>query len=358
MRAFALIERGKVGIIDIEKPKIKTEYNAILRPIAMSICTSDVNTVYGTGSKKPDNLVLGHECVAVVDEVGSGVKDFKKGDIVAVPAMTPDWRNIEIQEGNFLHAGKPFSANALGRSIQGEFAEYFLIEDADATIAKLPEGVSIDDALMCVDMVTTGFSGAEEADIRFGDTVVVLGIGAVGLMAIQGAFLSGAGKIIAVGSRKVSVKLALKYGADFIFDYKADNITQKVLELTGGKGADVVIVCGGNDETFSSAIDMVRYGIGKVVNLKHFSGDGSIEIPKFSGGRGMGGKTVKMELGKGGRARMERLMSMVKYKKISPRDLITHTFYGFEKLIPALEMMRKKEDDLIKIKVVPEWFCQ
>ena len=225
--------------------------------------------------------------------------------------------------------------------------------DADLNLAILPEGVSLGNGLMCTDMATTGFTGAET--VNFGDTVVVLGIGGVGLMAICGAALRGAGKIIAVGSRGVSIPLAYEYGASEVISYKDNNVTEYVLKATKGKGADVVIIAGGNDKSFSDAIDMVRYGVGKVVNLKLFTGDGSMEIPKFSSGRGMSGKTVYMELGKGGRVRMERLLSMVKHKRFTPERLITHTFEGFENVEQALELMRDKGNTVIKTMILTGW---
>ena len=316
MEAFALVERNRAEIINAQRPVLKSEYNAILTPMAISVCTSDVNTVYGSGSKKPDNLILGHEAVARVVKVGENVRDFREGDIVAVPSMTPNFHDKDIQDGNLLHAGANFSANTLGRSTPGVFAREFEVADANLNLALLPDGVSLGSALMCTDMATTGFTGAER--VNFGDTVVVLGIGGVGLMAICGAALRGAGRIIAVGSRGVSIPLAYDYGASEVISYKDHNIVEYVLKATNGKGADVVIIAGGNDRTFSDAIDMVRYGVGKVVNLKLFTGDGSMEIPKFSSGRGMSGKSIYMELGKGGRVRMERLLSMVKYKRFEP----------------------------------------
>ena len=316
MEAFVLIRRNEADIIDLPNPILSGPYNAILTPIAISVCTSDVNTVYGSGSKKPDNLILGHEAVARVLKVGENVRDFKVGDIVVIPSMTPNFHDKDIQDGNFLHAGANFSANTLGRSTPGVFAREFEVADADLNLALLPEGVSIGSGLMCTDMATTGFTGAKR--VNFGDTVVVLGIGGVGLMAICGAALRGAGKIIAVGSRGVSIPLAYEYGASEVISYKEDNITEYVLKATNGKGADVVIIAGGNDKSFSDAIDMVRYGVGKVVNLKLFTGDGSMEIPKFSSGRGMSGKSIYMELGEGGRVRMERLLSMVRHKRFIP----------------------------------------
>jgi len=353
MEAFALIRRNEAKIIDLPSPKLSDPYNAILTPVAISVCTSDVNTVYGSGSKKPDNLILGHEAVARIVKVGEKVKDFKEGDVVVVPSMTPNFHDKDIQDGNFLHAGANFSANTLGRSMPGVFAREFEVADADLNLAILPEGVSLGNGLMCTDMATTGFTGAER--VNFGDTVVVLGIGGVGLMAVCGAALRGAGRIIAVGSRGASVPLAYEYGASEVISYKNDDITEYVLKATNGKGADVAIIAGGNDKSFSDAIDMVRYGVGKVVNLKLFTGDGSMEIPKFSSGRGMSGKSVYMELGKGGRVRMERLLSMVKNKRFTPEKLITHTFEGFENVEQALELMRDKGNTVIKTMILTGW---
>lgn len=353
MEAFALIRRNEAKIIDLPSPKLSDPYNAILTPVAISVCTSDVNTVYGSGSKKPDNLILGHEAVARIVKVGKKVKDFKEGDVVVVPSMTPNFHDKDIQDGNFLHAGANFSANTLGRSTPGVFAREFEVADVDLNLAILPEGVSLGNGLMCTDMATTGFTGAER--VNFGDTVVVLGIGGVGLMAVCGAALRGAGRIIAVGSRGASVPLAYEYGASEVISYKNDDITEYVLKATNGNGADVVIIAGGNDKSFSDAIDMVRYGVGKVVNLKLFTGDGSMEIPKFSSGRGMSGKSVYMELGKGGRVRMERLLSMVKNKRFTPEKLITHTFEGFENVEQALELMRDKGNTVIKTMILTGW---
>ena len=350
MKAFVLEDKNIAIIKDMPEPKLDSDYGAILKPVVVSVCSSDVNTVYGSGTKKRDDLILGHESVAEVFEVGKKVKDFKKGDLVAVPAMTPDWRDKAIQESNFLHAKRPFSSNALGRTLDGVFAEYFKIDDADMNLASIEEGIDIEDALMCVDMVTTGFSGVESADIKFGDSVVVIGIGAVGLMAIQAAALKGAARIIAIGSREASIKLAKKYGACEILDYRSGEASLRdyILESTGGIGVDAVIICGGTDESFAFAIDIVKYGIGRVVNLKHFPGDDPIPIPKFSAGRGMSGKSIHMELGAGGRVRMERLLNLVKYNRISPKDLVTHRFYGLDNIDKALELMRVKPKDLIK----------
>lgn len=350
MKAFVLVEPGVVGWHDAPEPQL-TPYGAILRPVAVTPCSSDVHTVYGGGSRKAPNLILGHECVAEVLETGDLVKDFKPGEIVAVPAITPDWRAMGIQEGNYKHASAPFSGHQLGRSIPGVFAERFLIPDADTTLAKIPEGVTLEQALMCVDVVTTGFTGAEYADIQFGDTVVVMGIGPIGLMAIEGARHLGAAQIIAVGTRPVCTSLALEYGATEVLSYKNGNIVDQVMERTGGLGADGVIICGGGDEVFTQAVDMARYGIGTISNVNYFGGTGNLGFPKFSGGRGMAGKTIHTELAKGGRIRIERLLKMIQYGRINPQKLVTHHLHGLDEVETALQMMKEKPADLVKVMV-------
>lgn len=354
MKSFVLIEPGKVGWHESPEPEL-TPYGAILRPVAMTPCSSDVHTVFGGGSRKAPNLILGHECVAEILEVGSLVRDFVPGELAAVPAITPDWRAPGIQDGNFKHAGAPFSGHQLGRSQPGVFAEKFLIPDADTTLARIPEGVNLEQALMCVDVVTTGFTGAEYANIKVGDTVVVIGIGPVGLMAVEGAKHLGAARIIAVGSRPICVNLAKEFGATDVIGYQNGDIVEQVLTMTGGVGADSVILCGGGDEVFTQAVDMVKYGTGTVSNVNYYGGTGGLLFPKFSGGRGMAGKTIHTELAAGGRVRIERLLSMVKYGRIHPEKLITHRMHGLCKVEDALYMMKEKPKDLIKVMVLADW---
>ncbi len=350
MKAFVLAEPGVVRWHDAPEPEL-VPYGAILKPIAVTPCSSDVHTVFGGGSPKQPNLVLGHECIAEVLEVGSEVKDFRPGDRVAVPAITPDWRDKSIQDGNYKHASAPFSGHQLGRTQPGVFSERFLIRDADTTLAHIPEGITDEQALMCVDVVTTGFTGAEYADIKIGDTVCVLGIGPIGLMAVAGAALQGAGRIIAVGTRPICVELAKRYGATEVLSYKDGDIVEQVKQMTEGIGVDATIIAGGNAEVLTQAYDMTRYGIGTISNINYFGGTGYLPLPIFSGGRGMCGKTLHMELAKGGRMRIERILSMVQYGRLDPSPLVTHHLEGLEKVEDALYMMRDKPKDLVKVMV-------
>ncbi|ERI89480.1 NADP-dependent alcohol dehydrogenase [Clostridiales bacterium oral taxon 876 str. F0540] len=354
MKALGLIKPNLVAWIEKEKP-IAGPYDAIIRPIAIAPCSSDVHTAFEGGAEKPSGFVLGHEAVGEIVEVGELVNEFKVGDKVVVPAGTPNWRARGIQEHNFKHAGGPFSGLELSGSRDGVFAELFMVNDADNNLALMPEDISIDDALMTVDMVTTGFSGAELADIKFGDTVCVIGIGPVGLMAVAGAKLRGAARIFAVGTRPDCVALAKEYGATDIISYKDGNIAKQVLELTSGRGTDATIIAGGNAETFALAVAMTRFGGGNIANINYFTGSEYLPIPTLAFGRGMAGKTIKGDLCEGGRVRIERLLNMIRYGRIQPGKMVTHKFYGFDKLEEAFYVMRDKPKDLIKAVVYIDW---
>ena len=353
MKAFAHIGPGYVDWIDAPRPALPQPYGVILHPVAVAPCSSDVHTIDGGKGPKVENLIMGHECVARVVEVAEKVRDFCPGDLVIVPAITPDWRAVAIQDRNYGHAEDHFAGHRLGRTWPGVFAEYFALPDADTTLAHVPDWMTLEQALMCADVMTTGLTGAECASIKTGDVVCVMGIGPIGLMAIAGARSLGASRIIAVGSRRRCVELALHYGATDIADYHDGNVPERILEMTGQIGPDSVIIAGGGDEVFTQAVDMVRYGIGTISNVNYYGGDGGLMYPKFSGGRGMAGKSIHMELARGGRARMERMIAMVQYGRIDPAPLVTHKMIGWDALPEAIELMRNKKSGTIKVMVCP-----
>ena len=187
MKALVLKGKGNIVYIEKERPTLLAAHGALLKPLLVSPCTSDVHTIWQGSPKRPD-LTLGHEVIARVEEVGAEVMDFHVGDVVAVSAITPDWSQPDVEE-NYAHAGHNFSAHMLGNTIDGAFQELFYLPYADRNLAHIPDGLTLEDALMCVDVLQTGFTAVEEAGVKPGDTVVVMGIGAIGLAAILGAKL-------------------------------------------------------------------------------------------------------------------------------------------------------------------------
>ena len=350
MKGFAMLGIGKVGWINKDRPKCGP-LDAICKPIALAPCTSDIHTVWEGALGERTDMILGHEGVGEVVEVGNLVKDFKPGDRVIIPAITPDWNSVEAQAGFGQHCGSMLGGWKFSNFKDGLFGEFFHVNDADGNLVLLPEGMDLGAAAMLSDMVPTGFLGAEMADIQYGDKVVVIGIGPVGLMGVAGAALKGAAEIYAVGSRPNCVQVAKEYGATHIINYKQGDIVKQVLALTNGKGADKVIIAGGDNDTFAQAITMLKAG-GKIGNINYLGSGDFVKIPRLEWGCGMGHKMVMGGLMMGGRYRIEKLASMVHNKKLDTSKLVTHTFKGFDQIEKALLLMKDKPADLIKPVVI------
>ncbi len=346
MKGLAMLGIGKIGWIEKEKPQCGP-LDAICRPLVLAPCTSDVHTVWAGAIGERTDMILGHEAVGEVVEVGSLVKDFKPGDKVIVPAITPDWGSTESQEGFPQHSSGMLAGWKFSNFKDGVFAEYFHVNEADANLALLPEGVDPVDAVMIPDMVVTGFHGAELAGVKLGDTVCVIGIGPVGLMAVAGANKMGASHLFAVGTRPNCVEAAKFYGATDIINYKAGDIADQVLEKTKGRGVDKVIIAGGNVDTFAQAVKMLKPG-GAIGNVNYLGEGDYIKIPRIEWGVGMGHKRIYGGLTPGGRVKMEKMAALLETNKLDVSKLITHRFEGFENLEEALLLMKDKPIDLIK----------
>lgn len=345
MKGFAMKKIGETGWVEKEIPACGP-LDAIVKPLAVAICTSDIHTIAGAIGDRKD-MILGHEVCGEIHEVGSLVKDFKKGDRVLVTAITPDWSTVEAQAGYSMHSGGMLNGWKFSNVKDGVFSEYFHINDADGNLALLPEGMDPIDACMISDMVPTGFHGAELADIQYGDTVLVIGIGPVGLMGVAGAALRGASRIIAVGTRPKCVEVAKIYGANEFISYKNGPIDEQVLKMTNGKGVDKVIIAGGGVETFSEAVKSLKAG-GKIGNVNYLGEGDNVLIPRLEWGVGMGHKAIFGGLMPGGRLRAEKLGSLVASGRLNVRHLITHVYEGWGQLPEAVKIMGEKPADLIK----------
>jgi len=345
-----MMEIGRTGWIDKKVPECGP-MDAICRPLALAPCSSDVHTVWAGALGNRHEMILGHEAVGEVVEVGSLVRDFKVGDKVLVSAITPDWNSLEAQGGYPMHSTGMLAGWKFSNFKDGVFAEYFHVNDADGNLALLPEGMDIGAACMVADMVPTGFHGVELADVQFGDNVAVIGIGPVGLMSVAGCAIHGAANIYAVGSRKDCCDLAMEFGATEIINYKQGDIVEQILEKTKGKGVDRVVIAGGDVNTMSQAIRILKPG-GKIGNVNYLGVGDNVFVPRVEWGCGMSHKQICGGLMPGGRLRSEKLARLVEVGRIHPEKLITHRFEGLENVEPALMLMKDKPRDLIKPLVI------
>jgi threonine dehydrogenase-like Zn-dependent dehydrogenase len=344
MTTFVMKSVDDVGFMDKPIPT-PGPVDAIVRTTRALICTSDGHTVHGAIGPR-ENITLGHEGVGVVYRVGSEVKDFKPGDRVVVGAITPDWFSEASQMGHSSQSHQALGGWMFANVKDGVFAEYFHVNQADANMAHIPASVADDAAVYCCDMLSTGFLGAENADIPIGGTIAVFGQGPVGLMATAGARLRGAGIIIAVESVPARQELARFYGANFVVDFSKVDPVEAIFEITGGKGVDSAIEALGLEVTFENAIKVTKPG-GTISNVGYHGHGDYVRIPRLDWGVGMAEKTIKTGLCTGGRLRMERLLRVLEHGLVDPTCMTTHTF-PFRQIDQAFEVMDRKLDGVIK----------
>ncbi len=339
MKAFAITKQYEsVGWIDAPDP-VCGPLDVIATPVALAVCTSDPHQIH---AGFPAGLVLGHEAVGRVVEVGSLVKNFKVGDIISTCAVTPDWLTDEVQENNQAHCGGPLRAINWAAYENGTLAEKYRVRQADMNGIILPDDVTYDQALLAADMMTTGFHGVDLARVQYGDIVVACGIGAVGQMVVAGAALRGASIIIGIGHRELTKKMAKDFGANYIIDYKeTPNIDEEVLKLTGGRAPDAVIFSGGNQDMYRRCVKMVRPN-GYVSNLMGQNFD--LLLPQADTFGFCYDKNLNGGLCPGGKARLERMINMIRAGRIDPTPEVTHRFYGFDKIPEAYKCMDEKVD--------------
>ncbi len=344
MRAFVMKGIGKVGFADKPIPT-PGPTDAIVKTTKALICTSDVHTVNGAIGPR-DNLTLGHEAVGRVHQVGAAVKRFKPGDHVLVGAITPEWGDAASQAGHSSQSGGALGGWKFANIKDGVFAEYFHVNEADANMAHIPAAVADDSAVYCCDMISTGLMAAENANIPPGGTVAVFALGPVGLMAVAGARMLGAGLIVGVDSVPRRQELARSYGADITVDFEKEDAVARIMDLTGGEGVDSAIEALGGDLSFQNAIRVTKPGA--TISNAGYHGKGEfVHIPRMEWGVGMAEKTIRTGLCPGGRMRMERLLRLIQGGRVDPTRLTTHTF-RFDELERAFEMMERKLDGIIK----------
>ena len=349
MSAFVMHAIGETGLIEKPVPKDPGPNGAIIKTTRALICTSDGHTVSGAIGDRKD-LTLGHEAVGLVYKCGSEVKGVREGDRVAVNAITPCFKCTNCLRGYTSQCTQMLGGWKFANIKDGVFAEYFHVNDAEANLAKIPHSVADESAVYTCDMMSTGFMGAERANIPIGGTVAIFAQGPVGLMATAGARLLGAAVIIAVESVPKRKELAKHFGADFVVDYSAQDPVKTILDITGGEGVDSSIEALGAQASLEAAIRVTRPG-GTISNIGYHGHGEYLQIPRVDWGVGMGDKTIRTGLCPGGKERMQRLLRLIETGRVDPTPLTSHRF-AFRDIERAFHMMQTKEDGIIKPMII------
>lgn len=265
MRATVLHGAGDIRLEDVADPALRDPTDAIVRVVAACVCGSDLWGYRGVSpTERPRRI--GHELVGIVEEVGSEVHTVKAGDFVIAPFAVSDGDCVHCRNGVYtscLRGGYWGSTDKAGELIDGAQAQYVVSPFADGTLVATP-GVPDESLLSSVlslsDVMGTGHHAAIAAGVGPGDTVAVVGDGAVGLCAVLAANRLGAERIIVMSRHDARQRVAKEFGATDIVTERGDEGAAKVIDLLGGIGADAVLECVGTKESMQQALDSVRPG--------------------------------------------------------------------------------------------------
>lgn len=351
MRANVFHGKNKFQIEEVEKPRAGAG-EAVIRVTLTTICGTDLHIVRGEYPVAP-GLVIGHEPVGVIEEIGVGVSGYKIGDRVLVGAITPCGQCRACLSGHSSQCGHGEGYEALGgwrfgNTINGAQAEYLRVPYAQANLAKIPDELTDEQVVLLADIASTGFGGAESAQIKIGDSVVVFAQGPIGLCATAGARLMGASLIIGIDADEHRLAMAKRMGADVALDYRDVDVVTEVKRLTGG-GADVAIEALGTQQTFESALRSLRPA-GTLSSLGVYSG--KLEIPYDAFAAGIGDHRIVTTLCPGGKERMRRLMEVVRHGRVDLTPLLTHTF-ALDDIAAAYDLFGERLDGVMKVAIRP-----
>ena len=349
MKAVVFKGKDRIAVETVPKP-IPKAGQAVIRITATTICGTDVHIVRGEYPVRP-GLILGHEPVGVIDELGEGLSDhYRLGQRVIVGAITPCGQCFYCLNGSHAQCGGPLGGWRFGNTINGAWAEYLLVPEARANLAPIPDGLDDEEVLLCPDIFSTGLSGAESGNIRVGDSVAVFAQGPIGLCATLGAKLKGASLIVGIDSNDRRLEMARNFGANVTLNINRADPVEELKRLTSGRGVDVAIEALGHQTTFENALRSIRPG-GTLSSLGVYSG--KLAIPYESFYAGLGDQKIVTTLCPGGKERMRRLMGMIEHGRVDLSPLVTHSF-KLDNIEEAYDLFSRQHDGVLKVALYPD----
>lgn len=352
MKAAIFVEPGRIEIDDKPVPEIGPN-DALIRVTTTTICGTDVHILKGEYPVEK-GLTIGHEPVGVIEKLGANVQGYREGQRVIAGAICPSFTSYACQDGcssqdggHHAHGYKPMGGWRFGNTIDGAQAEYLRVPDAQANLSPVPDGLSDEQVLMCPDIMSTGFAGAESAGIKIGDSVAVFAQGPIGLCATAGARLRGAGLIIAVDGVDERLAMAKQLGADVVIDFRKVDVVSEILRLTGGRGVDASIEALGLQSTFEAALRVLKPG-GTLSSLGVYSENLTIPLDAFCAG--LGDHRIVTSLCPGGKERMRRLMQIIDSERLDLGPMVTHR-YALENIVEAYDLFSHQRDGVLKVAI-------
>ena len=351
MRAAVFHGVNDVRVEEVPRPHAGAG-EAVIRVTMTTICGTDLHIVRGEYAVR-EGLVIGHEPVGVIEELGAGVTGYEVGDRVIVGAITPCGQCHACLSGDLSQCGHGSGYEAIGgwrfgNTINGAQAEYLLVPNAQANLARIPDDVTDEQVVLLTDIASTGIGGAETGGVSLGDSVAVFAQGPIGICASVGAKVLGAALVIGVDGDDNRIAMAKRMGVDIVLDYRTTDVVAEIKRLSGG-GVDVAIEALGTQPTFENALRVLRPG-GTLSSLGVYSG--KLQIPPETFAAGLGNHRIVTSLCPGGKERMRRLIEMVRRGKLDLTPLLTHRF-RLDQINEAYRVFGERADGVMKVVVTP-----
>jgi alcohol dehydrogenase len=329
MKALTYLGPGKKEVMEKPKPKIEKETDAIVKITKTTICGTDLHILKGDVPTVEEGRILGHEGVGIIEEVGSAVKNFKKGDRVLISCITSCGRCENCKKGLYAHCED--GGWILGHLIDGTQAEYVRIPYADTSLYPIPEGADEEALVMLSDILPTGFEiGVLNGKVQPGQTVAIIGAGPVGMAALLTAQFYSPAEIIMVDLDDNRLEVAKKFGATQVVNSADGKAVEKIMELTDGKGVDVAMEAVGIRATFDICQEIVKPG-GHIANVGVHGKSVEFHIEK------LWIRNITLTTGLVNTTSTPMLLKTVESKKLKPEQLITHRF-AFSDIMKAYEV--------------------
>lgn len=334
--------KNKIEFKNRKDPIIQQSTDAIVKVTISSICTSDLHIIKGFVPRANNDIVLGHEFVGEVIDIGSDVKKLKKGDRVAANCITFCGNCYFCKKGYINNC--QYGGWEIGCRIDGCQAEYVRVPYADTGLSKLPDNVTYENALFVGDILSSGYFGAQMCEIKKGDNVAVIGAGPVGLCSMMCAKYMGASKIIAIDINDSRLQIAKNEKlADFIINPNKENEEERIKEITNNIGADCVIEAAGGKSTFEMSWKIARANA-NIGIVAMYEENQILPLPM------MYGKNLTFKTGGVDAIHCDKLLKLISEGKISTDFLITNK-YKLNEIEQAYKLFDKKPDNCLKIAI-------
>ncbi len=318
MKALVYHGPGKKSWEDKPQPAIKTPTDAIVKILKTTICGTDLHIMKGDVPEVTDGRIIGHEGVGIIEEVGSGVSNFKKGDHVIISCITSCGKCEYCKKGMYSHCED--GGWILGHLIDGTQAEYVRIPHADNSLYHIPAGADEEALVMLSDILPTGFEcGVLNGQVKPGDTVAIVGAGPVGLAALLTAQFYSPAEIIMIDPDDNRLGVSKTFGATKTINNSTVDVMEKIKSLTNGKGVDVAIEAVGIPATFELCTSIIAPG-GHIANVGVHGKSVTLHLET------LWSQNITITTRLVDTVTTSMLLKTVQSKKLQPNNLITHHF--------------------------------